>query len=127
MPGYLLCAVRRVKQCRVIMADREIRIEHLCWPDVESMMESGFDTVVFACGAVEQHGPHLPMFVDAEHGTALAVAVAHRLGNAFVAPTVRVGISEHHMAFPGTVSISESTFGAICEDYVRSIDRKRAL
>jgi creatinine amidohydrolase len=65
----------------------------------------------------------LPLFTDAEHGRALALGVARGLGNALVAPTVRVGCSEHHMAFPGTISLEESTFGAVCRDYVHSLAR----
>lgn len=105
------------------MSEQELQIEHLSWPDVEAMMVEGVDTVVFACGAVEQHGPHLPMCVDAEHGTALAISIARRMGNTLVAPTVRIGVSEHHMAFPGTVSLQESTFRAVCTDYVTSMAR----
>lgn len=101
----------------------DILLEHLPWPEVESRLRDGYRRVVVACGAVEQHGPHLPLFVDAEHGTNLALAVARLMGKTLVAPTIRVGISEHHMAFPGTVSLSEPTFRAVCRDYVMSLAR----
>jgi creatinine amidohydrolase len=48
--------------------------------------------------------------------------VAERL-NAFVAPTMRIGCSEHHLAFPGTLSISEETFHGVVADLVRSAAR----
>lgn len=98
-------------------------LEHLTWPEVEAALEAGSRTVIIACGAVEQHGPHLPLFVDAEHGTALALRVAQRMGGTLVAPTIRVGVSEHHMGFAGTVSITESTFHALCHDYTVSMAR----
>jgi creatinine amidohydrolase len=98
-----------------------IELERMTWPDVRAALDAGRTTVVFSCGAVEQHGPHLPLFMDAEHGTALALGVARALGNALVAPTVRVGCSEHHMAFPGTLTLEESTFAAVLRDYVRSL------
>lgn len=101
----------------------EIQLEHLAWPDVESRLRDGYTRVVVACGAVEQHGPHLPLFVDAEHGTNLALAVAREMGRTLVAPTIRIGVSEHHMAFPGTISVSVSTFRAVCGDYVTSLAR----
>lgn len=103
--------------------DQELFLERLRWPDVQAALERGMTTVVFACGAVEQHGPHLPLFMDAEHGTRLALEVARRLGNALVAPTIRVGCSEHHMAFPGTVSIQPATLEALCRDYCTSLAR----
>lgn len=102
---------------------REIRLERLTSPEVAAALDEGYTTVVVACGAVEQHGPHLPLFVDAEHGDRLALEIARRLGDALVAPTIRVGCSEHHMAFAGTVSLSRSTFLALCEDYCASLAR----
>jgi creatinine amidohydrolase len=103
--------------------DATLELERMTWPQVRAALDAGRTTVVFACGAVEQHGPHLPLFTDAEHGTELARRVASALGDALVAPTVRVGCSEHHMAFPGTISLEESTFAAVLRDYVRSLAR----
>lgn len=98
-------------------------LERMTFPEVGAALSSGTTTVVFACGAVEQHGPHLPMFMDAEHGSRLAIEVARRLGKALVAPTVRVGCSEHHMTFPGTLSLRAETLEAICHDYCVSLAR----
>jgi creatinine amidohydrolase len=103
--------------------DGTLELERMTWPEVRAALDAGCTTVVFACGAVEQHGPHLPLFTDAEHGSELARRVANELGDALVAPTVRVGCSEHHMAFPGTISLEESTFAAVLRDYVRSLAR----
>lgn len=98
-----------------------VNMERMTSPDVGRAIESGMTTAVFACGAVEQHGPHLPMFMDAEHGTRLAEEVARRLGDALVAPTIRVGCSQHHMAFPGSLTLRNSTFEAVCTDYCTSL------
>ncbi|MFN8580444.1 MAG: creatininase family protein [Gemmatimonadaceae bacterium] len=98
-------------------------LEHMTSPEAGEAIAAGNTRVLFACGAVEQHGPHLPMFMDAEHGTLLAGLVAQMLGRTLVAPTVRVGCSEHHMAFPGTISIRDSTLEAICTDYCQSLAR----
>lgn len=92
-------------------------------PDVRAAIDAGSTTVVVACGAVEQHGPHLPLLMDAGHGAELAVQVARRLGNALVAPTIRVGCSDHHMAFAGTISLRRRTFQALCMDYATSLAR----
>lgn len=100
-----------------------VHLERLTWPDVERALAGGFTTVIVPCGAVEQHGPHLPLFMDAEHGTWLGEEVARRLGNALLAPTIRVGVSEHHMAFPGSLSLEPQTFVALCRDYCRSLSR----
>lgn len=105
------------------MPDRTIFLERMTRPQVEAALAEGFTTVVVPCGAVEQHGPHLPLFVDAEIGTRLGAEVARRLGKTVVAPTVRIGCSEHHMSFAGTLTLRESTFKAVCLDYCASLVR----
>ncbi len=99
-----------------------LELDRLSWPEVKAELESGRDTVVMAFGATEQHGPHLPLATDALLGDHLARLVADRL-NAFLAPTVRIGCSDHHLAFPGTLSVAESTFHALVADIVRSLAR----
>jgi creatinine amidohydrolase len=76
--------------------------------------------VVVAFGATEQHAHHMPLATDALLGDHLAHGLADRL-DAFVAPTVRVGCSSHHLAFPGTLSIADDTFGAMVADLVSSL------
>jgi creatinine amidohydrolase len=105
----------------VVVSD--IVLERLTSPAVRAAVQQGFTTAVIACGATEQHGPHLPLFMDAEHGVALALEVATRLGNALVAPTIRVGCSDHHMAFPGTLTLRPETFKALCHDYAMSLSK----
>ena len=99
-----------------------LELDRMTWPEVERELSGGRDTVVIAFGATEQHGPHMPLATDALLGDHMARAVADELG-AFVAPTVRVGCSEHHLGFPGTLSLSEGTFRAIVVDLVRSLER----
>jgi creatinine amidohydrolase len=98
-------------------------LEEMTWPEVGAAIESGRTTVVVAVGAVEQHGPHLPLLVDAARGDRLAIEVATRLGGALVAPTIRIGCSEHHMGFPGTITLRKNTLEAICLDYAVSLAR----
>lgn len=105
------------------MTDTTLLLEEMTWPEVERALADGYTTVVVAAGAVEQHGPHLPLLVDAARGDRLAQEVARRLGNALVAPTIRVGCSEHHMGFPGTLSLRRETFTAVCIDYAASLSR----
>lgn len=73
-----------------------------------------------AFGATEQHGHHMPLATDALIGDHFAHLLAERL-DGFVAPTVRVGCSSHHLAFPGTLSVADETFHAIVADLVSSL------
>ncbi len=99
-----------------------VELDRMSWPEVQAELAAGRDTVVMAFGATEQHGPHMPLATDALIGDHLARLVADEL-DAFVAPTVRVGCSEHHLEFPGTLSVSAETFHDIVADLVRSLAR----
>lgn len=102
---------------------RTLLLEEMTWPEVEAALADGYTSVVVAAGAIEQHGRHLPLLVDAARGDRLALEVARRLGRSLVGPTIRVGCSEHHMGFPGTISLRGDTFKAVCLDYVTSLAR----
>jgi creatinine amidohydrolase/Fe(II)-dependent formamide hydrolase-like protein len=100
---------------------RSIHLEELTWPDVKAAMQAGVDTVVFAVGATEQHGPHLPLACDSLIGGSLAEMTARRHEKALVAPTVRVGCSQHHMAFPGTISVNSPELQTVLLDYMETL------
>src|SRR3990172_9619053 len=92
----------------------------MTWPDIRDELSRGRTTVVVPFGAVEQHGPHLPLGTDAIFGDEIGLAVAERL-DAFLAPTVRVGFSPHHMAFAGTLTVDEEAFQAVAGQIVRAL------
>lgn len=68
--------------------------------------------VIVPTAAIEQHGPHLPVGVDAILGQALLTAALSRLPPhrpVLVAPPITYGKSVEHHGFPGTISISTRT------------------
>ena len=100
---------------------RELRIERLTSVEIAEAVAAGARTAILPLGAIEQHGPHLPLSVDSDHADALAFRIAQELGDALVLPTVRVGYSPHHLGFAGTLSVRSSTLEAICLDYCSSL------
>jgi creatinine amidohydrolase len=69
-------------------------------------------------GALEQHGPHLPLGTDATVATTVAV----RTGLP-VTPALSFGASGEHEAFPGTVSIGTEVLAAVLVEIGRSASR----
>jgi len=98
-----------------------VLLEEQTWQTTEAAIEAGTDTVIIPVGSVEQHGPHLPLATDAVIGEELAKRIAQNLGDAFVAPTVRPGCSNHHMDFSGTITIPASTLMDILHAYCDSL------
>jgi creatinine amidohydrolase len=96
-------------------------MEEMNWPSIRKAIDSGFRTVLIPVGSIEQHGPHLPLFTDTLLAYDLCERVARKLGRTLVAPVIRPGCSEHHLSFPGTVSISPRMLREIVDAYVRSL------
>ncbi len=100
---------------------KTIRMENMNWPDIKEAIEKGFQTAVVGIGSTEQHGPHLPTKTDTLIGDAIACRFALKLGKTLQAKTICVGCSEHHLAFPGTISIRASTLKMMINDYTESL------
>lgn len=80
--------------------------------------------VLVPAAAVEQHGPHLPLDTDAFLCTSVVEAASARTQKGvLVAPTLTLGLSEHHMVFPGTLTLRSSTLAAVVSDVCRSLAR----
>jgi creatinine amidohydrolase len=103
------------------MTTKPLHLEEMTWPEVQATMDQ-VEIVLIPVGATEQHGPNLSLRCD----TALAEAVARRLEarhrpRALVVPAISFGISRHHMGFPGTITLSESTLVSVAKDVVASL------
>ena len=82
--------------------------------------------VILPVASIEQHGPHLPTMTDTRLGHEVAMRTARKVQPkrpVVVAPVLWSGLSEHHMAFGGTLTISHHAFRAVVSDLVRSIER----
>ncbi len=80
--------------------------------------------VLLPVGAHEQHGPALSVATDALTAQVLCGLTGALLRpRVAVAPVIPWGVSWHHMAFPGTISLREETLIALVEDIVGSLHR----
>ncbi len=99
------------------------RLEELSGPEIgERITESA--VIIQPIGAIEQHGPHLPLAVDhvIAHEAAEALVAAH--GDAYdlwLLPTLSISKSNEHAWSPGTLWLSATTMLAVIDDIGRSI------
>lgn len=98
-----------------------MRLTDATWPEIHPQTFGGAPPVlVLPVGALEQHGPHLPLDTDAVTATAVATAVAEARPRAALAPTLPIGASGEHADFPGTLSIGIEALRQLIVEVVRS-------
>ncbi|MFM7087110.1 MAG: creatininase family protein [Cyanobium sp.] len=86
----------------------ERRLERLPWPELQRQAARSGSTVLWPFGAIEQHGPHLPLGTDALFADCVCEAVLERLDPSLPLwrlPLQSLGFSPEHLGFPGTLSL----------------------
>ena len=85
---------------------------YLTWTDIRDMPNKERVVIVQPMGAIEQHGPHLPLVVDAAIATAAIGGALEQLDCeilAYALPPLYYGKSNEHWHFPGTVTLTATT------------------
>jgi creatinine amidohydrolase len=82
---------------------------------IAALPDKAWAPVILTTGAIEQHGPHLPVAVDALMGQAWLSLTLARLpagASCYVAPPITIGKSNEHTGFPGTLILTKETLRA---------------
>ena len=99
------------------------RLAHLRAPQITELLGAR-SILVQPLGAIEQHGPHLPLHTDLVIAEAVAEAAVDRVVaevDAWLLPSLAYTKSDEHGWAPGTVWLSASTLLAVLDDLGRSV------
>ena len=103
--------------------ERGLTLERATWPEIDAALPAGHRTAILPLGSTEQHGPHLPFATDTWIADALGARLGRRFEDVVVLPAVSLGAASEHMAFAGTLSLSEETLVRVLCDVAASLAR----
>jgi len=99
----------------------EYRYNRLTWEEMNEAVKMN-KVVILPTGSTEQHGPHLPLDVDAFLTESICLNVGRRAADkVMVLPTVSYGLNMHHIDFPGTIHIEPEVFISFCLNITKSV------
>lgn len=79
---------------------------------IDALPDKAWAPVLLTTGAIEQHGPHLPVAVDALLGQMWLGEIVKHLrpgASCYIAPPITIGKSNEHVGFAGTLMISKES------------------
>jgi creatinine amidohydrolase len=101
--------------------EKAVFLTDMTWPEVKTRLPR-VRLAILPTGSMEQHGPHLTFETDIAIATELARRLARdHFPRVVVAPPLPVGMSNHHMNFPGTITWRYDTFMACLEDTILAL------
>jgi creatinine amidohydrolase len=96
-------------------------LQNQTWSEVESYLRRSRG-IIIPIGSTEQHGPNGLIGTDAICAEVIAEGVG-KAADALVAPTIAVGMAQHHLGFAGSMTLRPTTLIAVVRDMVESLMR----
>lgn len=98
-----------------------MRLQLSTWPEIETYLQTS-RSILIPVGSTEQHGPNGLIGTDALCPEIIAFAAESKT-DMLIGPTFSVGIAQHHLGFPGSMTVRPSTMIAAMKDWTDSLIR----
>ena len=96
-------------------------MENMTWKEVEEALVN-IEFAIIPVGAHEQHSPYIAESCDSVRAKRFSELLAKKMHpKSIVTPTINIGVSPHHMSFPGTITLKPSTLINLLFDIVKSL------
>mgnify|MGYP003311031973 CR=1 FL=1 len=99
------------------------RLADITGPNIPEQI-SDESVILLPIGAIEQHGPHLPMSVDTVIAEETSNALLGSIGgeiDLWLLPTLSISKSNEHTWSPGTLSYSSTTMMSVLDDIAKCV------
>jgi len=103
-----------------MVLDRKVQIERMTWPEIVEAIAESKGVALIPVGAVEEHGPHLPIGTDSIETYEIGLRAAKE-AKVVIAPLIWFGNSRSFMDFPGTISVNPETLKLYTRDVLLSL------